>query len=219
MTTITIDRSVVEQALEALEDLADCGAEAWSEQRPCVQIGREAITVLRAALAEPVQEPVEMQDIGSEWKACVKLPVTVHVRAQRPGETHISTREGITPCRPDDLIMRGVAGEEYPIGRELFKRTYRLGTALVEPQSTHSADCYQWHHKCAIAEVERLRDALAEPVQEPAAWRTFDGEGGYDFRTYEDNEDYAAEWAKRNPRHVGWVEPLYTTPPQRKENT
>jgi hypothetical protein len=56
-----------------------------------------------------------------------------------------------------------------------------------------------------------------EPVQEPVAWRTFDGEGGYDYRTYEDNEDYAAEWAKRNPRHVGWVEPLYTTsPPQRK---
>ena len=26
-----------------------------------------------------------------------------------------------------------------------------------QPQSTHSADCYKWHHKCAIAEVERLR--------------------------------------------------------------
>ena len=23
--------------------------------------------------------------------------------------------------------------------------------------TTHSADCYQWHHECAIAEVERLR--------------------------------------------------------------
>ena len=54
---------------------------------------------------------------------------------------------------------------------------------------------------------------------EPVAWRTFDGEGGYDYRTYEDNEDYAAEWAKRNPRHVGWVDPLYTTPPQRKPLT
>ena len=50
MTTL---REAAQQALEALEDLADCGAEAWSEQRPCVQIGREAITALRAALTEP----------------------------------------------------------------------------------------------------------------------------------------------------------------------
>ncbi len=27
---------------------------------------------------------------------------------------------------PDDLIMRGVQGEEYPIGRELFNQTYRM---------------------------------------------------------------------------------------------
>jgi hypothetical protein len=65
--------------------------------------------------------------IGAEWQPCVKLPVTVHVREQRPGETHVSTREGITPLLPDDLIMRGVQGEEYPIGRELFEKTYRLG--------------------------------------------------------------------------------------------
>lgn len=48
-------------------------------------------------------------------------------------------------------------------------------------------------------------------MPEPVAWRTFDGEGGYDYRTYEGNEDYATEWARRNPRHVGWVEPLITT--------
>lgn len=80
-----------------------------------------------AAKREPLTD--EAVDIGHEWTPCVKLPITVHVRAQRPGESHISTREGITPVRPDDLIMRGVAGEEYPIGRELFERTYRIGTA------------------------------------------------------------------------------------------
>ena len=79
---------------------------------------------LRAALAQPEPEPVV---IGPEWTPCVKLPVTGHVREQRPGEQHVSTREGITPVKPDDLIMRGVAGEEYPIGRELFNRTYRIG--------------------------------------------------------------------------------------------
>jgi len=48
--------------------------------------------------------------------------------------------------------------------------------------------------------------------QEPMAWRTFDGEGGYDYRNYEDNEKYAKEWEQRNPKYKGWVEPLYTAP-------
>jgi len=72
------------------------------------------------------QEPMA---IGTEWKPCMKLPVVVHVREQREGESHVSTREGITPVRPDDLIMRGVAGEEYPIGCELFNKTYTFDTA------------------------------------------------------------------------------------------
>jgi hypothetical protein len=80
----------------------------------------ELIIRARAALAE---QPVA---IGPEWQPCVKLPITVHVREQCSGETHTSTREGITPLRHDDLIMRGVQGEEYPIGRELFEQTYRL---------------------------------------------------------------------------------------------
>ena len=60
------------------------------------------------------------------WKPCIKLPIIVHVREQEPGETHISTREGITPLLSDDLIMLGIEGEEYPIGRALFEKTYRL---------------------------------------------------------------------------------------------
>ncbi len=74
-----------------------------------------------AKLAQPEQEPV-----GDEWTPCMKLPVVVHVRKQRPGEAHVSTREGITPVKPDDLIMRGVSGEEYPIGRAIFEQTYSL---------------------------------------------------------------------------------------------
>jgi hypothetical protein len=62
--------------------------------------------------------------------------------------------------------------------------------------------------------VTAIKAAL-EAKDEPVAWRTFDGEGGYEYRTYENNEDYADEWGKRNPKHKGWVQPLYTTPPQR----
>jgi len=124
---------------------------------------RAELAALRAALVE-ADEPAEMQDIGPEWKACVKLPITVHVREQRPGEGHISTREGITPCRPDDLIMRGVAGEEYPISREVFERTYVVGDATLaeadepprrEPQLNADLEALR-------AEVERLADENGE---------------------------------------------------------
>jgi hypothetical protein len=85
-------------------------------------------------------------------------------------------------------------------------------------------------------DIERLKAALAnealerkaenarelgldyEPLEakdEPVAWREFDGEGGYYYSTYEDNEDYAVKWDAKNPKHKGWVEPLYTTPPKR----
>jgi len=42
-----------------------------------------------------------------------------------------------------------------------------LRAALAEPQITHSTDCYKWHHRCAIAQVERLK-LLCQPVQKSA---------------------------------------------------
>ena len=65
--------------------------------------------------------------------------------------------------------------------------------------------------------AEKERDALRAKIarmeqQEPVAWRTFDGEGGYDYRSYEDNENYKLGWDARNPNHIGWVEPLYALP-------
>ncbi len=77
----------------------------------------------------------------------------------------------------------------------------------------NSASGY-WTEK-EISIIEKLIDALAQPQQEPVAWRTFDGEGGYEYRAYEMNEQYAQEWEQRNPKHKDWVEPLYTSPPQR----
>lgn len=104
------------QLLQELMDAIDSGI-------PVDHIRNSPLAVrIDAALEQP--EP--SSEVGSEWVPCVKLPVVVHVREQRPGESHVSTREGITPIHPDDLIMRGVQGEEYPIGRELFNQTYRL---------------------------------------------------------------------------------------------
>jgi hypothetical protein len=112
-------------------ELADCLEKAnWPLRHKAVF--KICLADARAALAQP--EPQGPTVIGPEWQTCVKLPITVHVREQRPDETHSSTREGITPLRPDDLIMRGVQGEEYPIGRELFNQTYRMGAALAQPE-------------------------------------------------------------------------------------
>jgi hypothetical protein len=96
---------------------------------------------LRDRLAQLEPAPVA---IGKEWKPCVKLPIVVHVREQRKGETHVSTREGITPVKDDDLIMRGVAGEEYPIGRELFNRTYTFDTAPPKREWVGLTDDEVW---------------------------------------------------------------------------
>ena len=83
--------SAMKQALEALDS-----------DDPSIQL--RAAVALRQAIAEAEkQEPVA---VGDEWKPCVKLPIVVHVREQRKGETHVSTREGITPVKDDDLIKR-----------------------------------------------------------------------------------------------------------------
>lgn len=65
--------------------------------------------------------------------------------------------------------------------------------------------------------MEVWRDMLATAPQlhpaEPVAWRTFDGEGGYDYRSYEDNETYRDDYIKRNgPKYPNWVQPLYLHP-------
>jgi len=73
-----------------------------------------------------------------------------------------------------------------------------------------------WHaERCedAMNECDALRAKIEQMErQEPVAWRTYDGEGGYDYRNVADNENYKAEWDARNPNHKGWVEPLYALP-------
>ena len=67
----------------------------------------------------------------TDWKACIKKPVIVHYREIRPGETVVSTREGITPVLETDLLMMGVDGEVYPIARDIFEKTYRTDVENV----------------------------------------------------------------------------------------
>jgi hypothetical protein len=101
------------------------------------------------------------------------------------------------------------AGEEH-MSREAMKQALE---ALVQ------LDGIDTETECVTIDVDDVITALRQALgteQEPVAWRTFDGEGGYDYRSYEMNETYDKEWAERNPNHKGWVEPLYTAPPKRE---
>ena len=62
----------------------------------------------------------------------------------------------------------------------------------------------------AEAITKFLNELLVDTCEVQVAWRTFDGEGGYDYRSYEDDEDYHAGFIARNgPRYASWVEPLF----------
>lgn len=129
---------------------------------------------------QPAQaEPVVLSD---EWTPCMKLPVVVHVRKQREGELHVSTREGITPVNPDDLIMRGVSGEEYPIGRDIFEQTYSA-QVCTHPAPAVAQDPVFWYrpasdgsyygpiHHSAIEDVRKISGAWVPLVHAALAHR------------------------------------------------
>lgn len=52
----------------------------------------------------------------------------------------------------DDVMQRTLAG-----GVRISNAAIALRDALGKLDKTHSEDCYQWHHACAIAEILRLR--------------------------------------------------------------
>ena len=73
---------------------------------------------------------------------------------------------------------------------------------------------------CLVAHYKVIEEQTKQEQGEPVAWRTFDGEGGYDYRSFEDNENYKEDYIKRNgDKYKDWVETLYTTPQPRKPLT
>jgi len=60
-----------------------------------------------------------------EWKKCRKKPIVVEFREVQGEKEMIETREGIlTAYRDKDLIIRGLRGEIYPIGKDIFHKSY-----------------------------------------------------------------------------------------------
>jgi len=98
------------------------------------------------------------------------------------------------------------------IWREVTDGSAGVPLYTTPPQPEQNLNCKSVQARLATA----WGYTKVQPQQEPLAWRTFDGEGGYEYRSYDMNEQYKQEWEQRNPNHKGWVEPLYISPPQRQ---
>ena len=61
-----------------------------------------------------------------------------------------------------------------------------------------------------MSPASKTSDVHRLVMQPPFAWATFNGEGGYDLRLYEDNENYRERYIALNgDKYKGWVIPLY----------
>ena len=62
-----------------------------------------------------------------KWFVARKKPVAVAFREVSLGGEFIETREGTLEAHPElDYIIQGVEGEEYPIKKEIFNKTYTI---------------------------------------------------------------------------------------------
>ena len=66
--------------------------------------------------------------IEDDGKSYQKKPVVIQA-VQLKEETTVETREGELKGYPGDFLIRGVEGEIYPCGEEIFWKTY---TKVIE---------------------------------------------------------------------------------------
>lgn len=92
---------------------------------------------------------------------------------------------------------------------DLLTDCQRRNANLTQQLAAVTDECKAW------AGLVKARDeqlAAANGRVELFAWATFDGEGSYDLRLYQDNENYRDEYIRINgARYAGWVIPLYIT--------
>ena len=143
-------------------------------------------------------------EIGSRV-CCEVLSYKAHDESCKVIKAITAIKEAL--AQPEKDYERGfVDGMQKQMQSSVDKAVNRMAQPEQEPWCMKMNGCKT---KC-----EDCPDEPPQPEQEPVAWRTFDGEGGYDYRSYEDNESYADDWSKRNPNHVEWVDKLYTHPQQ-----
>jgi len=67
-------------------------------------------------------------DVENDWHYYRKKPIVVQA-AELVEEIEIHTREGVLKGYPGDFLIKGIEGELYPCGRDIFHKTYEQ----VEP--------------------------------------------------------------------------------------
>ena len=67
-----------------------------------------------------------VNDIDIEkWKYARKKPIMIRV-AELDERIYIETREGTLIGEIGDFLAEGIEGELYPIGKDIFKKTYDI---------------------------------------------------------------------------------------------
>jgi hypothetical protein len=178
-----------------LRSAAKQALEALETDAVSLNAVNNAASFLRAALEQPEQEVKGCDHCNHPLYAAIKCRVCGRVTEPEPEQEPVATVA--MDVSGAHLSWNGkYLGQKPDTKIAMLLKDLPVGTKLY----THPP-----------RREQRMREQA-----EPVAWRTFDGEGGYDYRTYDDNENYRDEWDRRNPNHKRWVEPLYTHPPRRE---
>jgi hypothetical protein len=72
-------------------------------------------------MSEPKTHNVDEMEIqGMHWR---KLPLVIQA-VQLPYPFEVTTREGVMTGKANDYLCIGIAGERYPMDREIFEKSY-----------------------------------------------------------------------------------------------
>ncbi len=66
----------------------------------------------------------KLTDLKQDWKWYRKKPVPVKATEIVEDEVEVHTREGILKGYKGDFLIKGVEGEIYPCGKNIFWKTY-----------------------------------------------------------------------------------------------
>jgi hypothetical protein len=129
------------------------------------------------------------------------------------------------PTRSPTVFKDPTGGTYLSIVMTMDKQAFAYARVCIEPLQARIAELeVQLAHLTASLETvsaacivlkQQQREGWAKLAsgQEPVAWQTFDGEGGYEFRQFAENKTYHDDYIKRNgEKYSALVTPLYTHP-------
>jgi hypothetical protein len=180
------------------------------DSNDCIAIVRQEFA--RATTPRPASEPVAFIQDGFICRAWGE--------SDHPAVAFVPDWEGVR-----QFMVREWLGDDDATDYDGENTLDRLKRDFAEHETDQRDGVYEIEFEIGGVSIERVRgftatpQPAAKPAQaktvardepEPFAWATFDGEGSYDLRLYQDNESYRDEYLKRNgPQFRSWVVPLY----------